>query len=74
MFQKIPYARYTLVHKPSGRHILDVHEISLDVVLGRIQFLRQAGNDMSEYRIVKRIIRSQMKIDEGITQRTSFPP
>lgn len=72
MFRKKPYARFTLLHRPSGRHLVDVPQKSFDAIMSRIESLRQANTDMSEYRVVKRIIRSETK-SEGRIRRTYFP-
>lgn len=73
MFQKIPYSRFQLLHQPSGKIILDAHENSIDVVLRRIQSLRDAGNNMRQYMISERKIRYQIRINDGIVQRRSHP-
>ena len=73
MFKKLPYARFTLIHKPSGRHLLDVPERAFDAMNRRIEELRRANGDMSEYRLRKRLILTEEKSETGGIRRTSRP-
>ena len=56
---------------PSGRRITDVPECQLDSLLQRRKSLRLSGEDMSQYRVRKRIIRKEWRPDEGRIRRTS---